>query len=214
MNVYVHEHIQHVLSLHQEIFKVYDDFIKIDELLNAFSENLFRAYSIADPETVVEISNHHPDYLGQKADKILHQPFSLEDAQLTIAKEYGYTNWDDVPSQDIDHSFEQTVDLLLAGEIAQLKELLNEQPSLLESRSSFGHHATLLHYAGSNGVEIWRQQVPSNLPQIVQMLIELGAEKEVTANFYGGLYTTKELAGTSAHPKDAGIMKDLLNSLS
>ena len=52
-----------------------------------------------------------------------------------------------------------------------------------------------------------------NLVEITSFLVETGADKNARANVYGGEFTTWELASTSAHPKDAGIMKKLLNHL-
>ena len=49
---------------------------------------------------------------------------------------------------------------------------------------------------------------------MIELLIKKGADKEVTANFYGGLYDTKTLAETSAHPKEAGILDEIMEVLS
>ncbi len=68
--------------------------------------------------------------------------------------------------------FEETVDALLSGDFKKFQEHIARQPSLARQHSRYGHGATLLHYAVSNGVELWRQQVPLNLPEMVRYLLE------------------------------------------
>ena len=76
-------------------------------------------------------------------------------------------------------------------------------------RSQYGHRASLLNYAGSNGVEFWRQQVPLNLAEIVIYLLEAGADKNATMKVYGGEFNTFELLTTSIHPLRARIMEEM-----
>src|SRR5260221_10354390 len=38
------------------------------------------------------------------------------------------------------------------------EQLLGEDPDLVRERSTFLHHASLLHYVGANGVENYRQK--------------------------------------------------------
>ncbi|GAB4242113.1 MAG: hypothetical protein Tsb0034_19470 [Ekhidna sp.] len=212
--VYISNATQNVIDLHREILESFSSYTSVKSLLTDFAENLIKHYAIGDEKVVVEISNHHPLYIGQKEEQVLHRSFSLIDAQLTIARAYGFEDWNQVKDDEINHDFENAVDYLVEGKAPQLTELIESKTELLESRSSFGHHASLLHYAGSNGVEIWRQKVPENLPDMIRLLLENGAEKDATAFFYGSLHTTYQLAETSAHPQEAEIMDDLLEVLS
>jgi hypothetical protein len=100
------------------------------------------------------------------------------------------------------------VDTLLRGDIQKLRGLLAADPSLVHQRSSFGHHATLLHYVGSNGVETYRQRVPMNLAEITRLLIEAGANVNAKANMYGGS-TALGLLVTSDHPAKAGVTSEV-----
>jgi len=137
----------------------------------------------------------------------------LESAQLVIAKEYGFPNWEHVLSQRnvfFNQAFELLIDKILQGDITYVEEALKTNKALLNERSVYGHKATLLHYVGSNGIEIRRQIVPMNLPQITQLLIESGADLSTTAFLYNGKYTAKQLASSSIHPKRAGIYDELM----
>ena len=65
-----------------------------------------------------------------------------------------------------------------------------------------------MHYTGSNGVEGYRQIVPSNLAEIVDFLLEVGADQKLEANVYGGC-TARELMETSKHPYESGVIKEV-----
>ena len=177
---------------------------------------LYQQHQKKDSRVATQISNWFPPLLGKSSDEVLGYPFSLEDARLTIAREMGWKQWEEVAEQGdapFSTEFESAVDALINGDDIQLKQLLGAHPQLTTQRSQLGHGATLLHYAGSNGVETWRQVVPYNLPDLVELILQHGADKRATASFYGGQFTPLALAETSAHPEDAGIREELLNAL-
>lgn len=128
------------------------------------------------------------------------------------ARQTGFADWAALLRQDpsYDPVFEAAVDALLDGQLDRLRQLLLEHPELAQSSSTMGHQASLLHYASSNGVELWRQQVPENLLDGVRLLRQSGADPEATMHVYGGAHTAFALAASSAHPSDAGIMEPLL----
>jgi hypothetical protein len=119
------------------------------------------------------------------------------------------------PSQIPDQRllFESAVDALIAGDTATLKALLQENPALIRARSARSHHATLLHYIGTNGVEDERQRYPSNAVEMLKLLLAAGAEVNAEADMYGGGATTLGLVSTSIHPSKAGVMIPLLDTL-
>jgi len=162
-----------------------------------------------------EISNYHKDYLG-KEELIKPHLFKLEDCKQAIANEYGFPNWlalEKLSKDQYNYNFEKAVNLLISGNINDLKKLITEESELLSSRSQYGHQATLLHYAASNGVEFWRQQVPLNLPEIVEYLLKAGVDKTATMKVYGGEYDTYALLTTSIHPLKAGVMNSMVEIL-
>jgi len=161
------------------------------------------------------VNNHHPDFLGVPASQLKNKYWDTEQCKLIVAKQYGFSGWEAVHRLDepLPLPFERAVQALIGGEEDALQDLLDQQPDLVRARSSFGHQATLLHYAGSNGVEMWRQQVPENLPGMVRLLRERGADIDAKMSVYGGEFTTLELAKTSAHPYEAGIAEALFGAL-
>ena len=211
ITIHIHPDVQAIRKLHRKVINRKDTYKSVWELLDAFAENLETGYRFEVPAAFTEISNYHPQFLGKPKQEIIKIALEQTDFHHTIANEYGFKNWRTLLelNPQIDFTFEKSVDALLTGDIHQLKNLLDEYPQLITQQSSFGHRATLLHYVGSNGVELWRQVVPSNLVEMTKLLLERGANPNQTAQIYGQS-TIIELIASSAHPLDAGIQKDLL----
>lgn len=138
-----------------------------------------------------------------------------------IARGHFFNNWDEfsefanelkVSSSPVAR-FERAADAIVTGDIASLAQLLSEDRTMIRARSRRTHHAMLLHYVGSNGIEGWRQQTPQNIVEITNLLLDAGAEIDAKADMYGGGCTTLGLAATSIHPKDAGVLRPLLDAL-
>jgi hypothetical protein len=110
-------------------------------------------------------------------------------------------------------SFERAVDALIAGDAPTLQAMLREDSMLIRARSTRSHHATLLHYIGTNGVEDERQRYPPNALEMLNLLLAAGADVNAEADMYGGGATTLGLVSTSFHPAKSGLMIPLLDSL-
>src|SRR5215475_13421451 len=63
------------------------------EQLKKQAKDLLKAHKSADSETLNRIQVNHPDYANTSKDKIRAAKFSLSDAQLVIAREYGFASW-------------------------------------------------------------------------------------------------------------------------
>ncbi len=215
--VYIHENTQRVYNLHQVAIEGLTKTTTVKEQLIAFADNLYAAWQARNPVCKAQINNWHPAYIGKSLEIIFNAPLKLADIRLSIAKDCGFLDWEEVEKMgnvQFNLSFEKTVDTLLMGDLERLKKQIEQQPTLLHLRSPYGHQATLLHYAGSNGVEMWRQKAPYNLPAIVQFLLEAGADKNATMRVYGREHTTLAMAASSAHPQAAGILDELKEVLS
>ena len=206
MKVYVPAIVHDLESFYGGLLWAYDEYPGVKNHLNALANKMLEGVREKNEAVLTEINNYHPDHLGRSIAELATLSFGLEDCRHTIANEYGFPGWPHIPDDMVyDQRFEASVDHLLSGNLAQLRELLERDPGLIGRTSSYGHQATLLHYAGSNGVELWRQRVPYNLPEIVSYLLEQGAEKKALMNVYGGGFTALQLMQTSAHPNEAGL---------
>ncbi len=168
---------------------------------------LHNAHVEGDATVEFQISSWHPDWIGQKGSDILAGDFTAGDARLTIAREYGYSDWNAVEAlgaEAPDGTFEALVDAALAGEVDVVESELAARPALANQRSTFAHRAGLAHYLAANGVETWRQVVPLNADAVLKALVDNGADMNAAAPIYGGSRPLGLLL-TSAHPKDAGL---------
>jgi hypothetical protein len=211
-DVYVCQDVLDVLALHPYLSLAEFKALPISEQLDRQARTLFAAHASGDIRVKAQIVCWLPGAARKSVDAILAAPFSLGDAHLTIAREYGFKDWAAVLETG-DHApdtcFEAAVDTLIAGNLPQLRQMLNADPGLVRARSPHGHRATLLHYLGANGVETHRQKTPRNAVEIARLLIERGADVDAYAQMYGCGQTTLALVRTSAHPKAAGVADEL-----
>jgi len=196
----------------------YDDFPIVIDHLAAIAERMWEGLQEAVPPIFNQINNYYKPYLGKSRDEILRGNLTKKDCYEAIAHGCCFSSWDGVKKEDAltyDLLFEEAVDTFLKGDLVRLQAIVEERPDLFKQRSVYGHRATLLHYAGSNGVEMWRQVVPDNLPQMTRFLLENGADLHAKMEVYGGNFDTLALLETSAHPYAAGLiepMKEILEA--
>jgi hypothetical protein len=144
--------------------------------------------------------------------------YSGGDARSVIVRNHHFENWAGFAEyMEALHrknssvaQFEAAVDAIVTGDVATLERLLRENPELIRARSTRAHHATLLHYTGSNGVEYFRQKTPKNIVRVAEILLQAGAEVDAAADMYGGGSTTLLLVATSIHPFAAGVLEPLI----
>ena len=109
---------------------------------------------------------------------------ALTGAQFVIARSHGFESWPKFARHLEEFArksspvsrFEAAADAIVNGDAATLKQLLREDPELVRARSTREHGSTLLHYASANGVEDYRQKTPKNIVEMVEMLLNAGAD--------------------------------------
>ncbi|MDC6351127.1 hypothetical protein PP178_06140 [Zeaxanthinibacter sp. PT1] len=211
MEVYKHEVVSGINEMYGELLRSWKSFDSIAAHLEALSLRLWEEVSQGNPLALQEVRNYHWSHLGQAVEVLKNAGLTEADCKQTIANEYGYRRWSEVKHVRYPYhvNFENSVELLLQGDEAGLRELLSGDPALINQKSQYGHRATLLHYAVSNGVELWRQSVPLNLPRLVEFLLDNGANPRAKMKVYNGEYTASELLMSSEHPRAAGVLSDL-----
>ena len=192
----------------------FKEVLYVKEYLLALSKRMYEGVQEQQPFIFREINNYHKDYLGVPIDELVKMNWTLLDCQNAIAHEYGFENWEAIEADlKYDKEFEVAVDYLLIAQFDYLKKCIEANPDLIFRKSQFGHQATLLHYVGSNGVEMWRQVVPFNLVEMTKYLLEKGADKNAKMKVYGGEFSVLALLETSAHPYEAGVAKEMIELL-
>jgi hypothetical protein len=201
-----------VYHLYDRLWSDFPEEYTVRSFLEAQAICLTQAQQQQNPSACVQISNWHPAWLGKSAEQILEAAFSEADGRLTLAKEYGFSDWTQVEAVGdgaLNVDFETAVNAIISGQTDTLQTLLSSSPELIKQRSQFGHGATLLIYIAANGVETWRQKVPANAVEITRILLDAGADVNAKATVYGAQYDTMALLMSSAHPAQAGLTEQL-----
>lgn len=216
-SVYCHPVIKQVVALHAELLSVYPGDLKAIDVLASQANTLLLQFLEKDEAVCVQLSNWLPECVGMDAASILKQELTIHHMQHAIAREYGYESWRAAESLGdvlLDTDFEHAVDAALNGNLKKLASLLQANPDLARAQSVFGHKATILVYMAANGVETWRQVVPENAVDVLELLVEAGADTQARIHVYGGLHSALELLLSSAHPRDAGVRDAMAEVLS
>ena len=212
--MYISEQVKRIRAMHWDLISREFKAIPVVDYLRPYAENLWKHCQEGNRMVLVELNNYHRDWLGFPRDEIVLSQLNLEDFLETTANEFGFSSWkwlEDHLEVKMDPEFERAVDYLLLGKLDLLQKVIDNHPELLTRSSVYGHQAGLIHYVASNGVEIWRQVVPSNLLEITQYLLEKGASINQSHNIYGGNCSLIDLIASSAHPKDAGLSESLID---
>lgn len=145
------------------------------EQLKKQAKAIVKGHRSGDSAVILRIRRHHPDWRGATAAKVKGSQFALNDAQIVIAREYGFASWaklkSHVLSQKPDPSTEQLAKALReaagAGDVPRTKELLDAYPQIIDERGGPGVR-TALHFAVFGG----RQDA-------IKLLLERGANPNI-----------------------------------
>jgi hypothetical protein len=185
------------------------------------AEELYAACMAGESATQSFIRSHHPRLRRWQGEgEYPYAPVTFADIKLAMAEWYYFESWGHLEAWVEEasctdsrvSSFEAAAVAILTGDTSGLHSLLRLYPSLIRHRSMRRHHGMLLHYIAANGIE-FRGHYPDNMPEILEVLLEAGAEVNAQAAMYGSGDTTLGLVATSIHPAKAGVMKGLIDRL-
>ncbi len=169
---------------------------------------------------------HHPRFRDRTPQAALDRPLALADAQLVLAREYGFDSWARLKqrvevgsrvAQFAPHPrFADALAALDGGDLGRLRGLLASHPTLANARTNleppYGYFtgATLLHHVAGNP---WRDApLPNNVVDVTRLLLDGGADvNAATLGPNGG--TTMGLLATSKQASDAGVSGPLMDLL-
>jgi hypothetical protein len=153
------------------------------------AKDLLRAHRARRPDANQRIREFHPRFRDLSDDAIAAAKFALSDAQLAIAREYGFASWARLkaqvgqPSTDLslpyherihDPEFRRAVDLLDDGDAEGLRAHLAAHPSLARRRVLFegGNYFRspgLLEFVAENPIRHGR--LPANVVEVARVVL-------------------------------------------
>jgi hypothetical protein len=190
------------------------------------AKDLLKGHAARNPGAGQRIREFHPRF-GRATDaEIFYAQLSLSDAQLTIAREYGFPSWArlkrhmekptlsdqlDLPHQRRieDATFRRAVEFLDAGDVAGLRAHLNQHPNLVRQHvvfegGNYFRNPTLLEFVAENPVR--HGTLPANIVQVAKVILDAGASQSA-------LNETLVLVSTGSIPRECRAQLPLIDLL-
>lgn len=191
------------------------------------AKDLLRDFRAGHMAAYQRVREFHPKFTAvQDADMASHT-FSLSDALLSIAREYGFPSWPRIKAViaernhvtlELTHNerlpdgpFKQALDFMDAGDVARLRQHLLAYPGLVREEARFegGNYfssPTLLEFLPENPNRQGR--LPENALEIAHVLLEAGAKDDKVA-----LNETVMLAASGQVCREHGVQAPLIRLL-
>jgi hypothetical protein len=166
------------------------------EHLRYQAKDLLKAHAELDAAAAQRLREFHPRCAKASDAEIFAAPIRLTDAQLAIAREYGFASWARLkrrvekpkPADDVrlahherieDPVFRRGVELLDSGDAEGLRAHLKLYPDLVRQHVEFEggnyfRNPTLLEFIAENPRR--HGKMPENIFEITQVILDAGAE--------------------------------------
>lgn len=160
------------------------------------AKDLLRQHALKEPTSAQRLREFHPKLDRATDQEIYSTHLTLSDAQLTIAREYGFANWPRLKrhienpgmSDNLalpyherieDPIFSHAVKLIDFGDAAGLSLLLKENPFLIHQcvhfeGGNYFRNPSLLEFIAENPIR--HGTLPPNIVDIAKILLEAGPE--------------------------------------
>ena len=136
-----------------------------------------------EPAAIAEVNAH---YRAADASK-----FALHDAQLVIARSYGFESWPKLKAYVDGVTVRRLADAIRADDLAQVRAMLQARPELADLTMSYGDEHRPIHYA-----------VMQRSPEIVRLLMRHGA------NARQGIHPHRDATAAWTHREGARVRGD------
>ena len=191
------------------------------------ARELLREHRSRNASAAGRIAANHPRMRGMSIGAVFDKAFALADAQVVLAREYGFESWAKLKDR-VERGkriekikphprFDEALEALRAGDVGRLRKVIGEAPELVKARTNlappYGYFsgATLLNHVAGN--PSWEgRPLPKNIVEVARVLLELGSDVEaMTMGPNRG--TTMGLVITSKQASDANVSGPLIDLL-
>src|SRR5947199_9885503 len=153
------------------------------------AKDLLKAHAARDPRAAQRLREFHPRFPRAVDDEIFAAGLSLTDAQLAIAREYGFPSWArlkrhiekptlsdqlNLPHHQRieDAIFRRGVELLDAGDVGSLRAHLRQHPRLVRQHivfegGNYFQNPTLLEFVAENPIR--HGKLPDNIVEVTKV---------------------------------------------
>lgn len=149
------------------------------EQLKRQSKELLAAFRVADVAAINEVTALYDD----------PEPatFALHDAQLVIARSYGFDSWPKLKAYVDGVTIRRLIEAVSNGDIKRVREMLKTRSELADMAVSYGDEHRAIHYA-----------VMHRQPEITQLLMRKGA------NARAGIYPHRDATSAWTLARERG----------
>jgi Ankyrin repeats (3 copies) len=196
------------------------------EHLKYQAKDLLRDHALRNQGVAQRIREFHPRFTRVTDADIFDAQLKLNDAQLTIAREYGFPSWMrlkrhiekptlsdqlNLPQHERieDATFRRAVDLLDAGNVAGLRAYLVQHPSLVHQRvvfegGNYFHNPTLLEFIAENPVR--HGALPKDIVELAMVILDARPSQ-------AALNETLMLVATGSVPRACRVQLPIIDLL-
>ena len=161
------------------------------------AKDLLKGQAAHDPAVAQRIREFHPRWAKASDAEIFAAHLTLSDAQLAIAREYGFSSWTKLkrrieqpkPSDQLtlphhdrieDAAFRRAVELIDAGDVEGLRMHLKRHPNLTRKRvvfegGNYFRNPTLLEFVAENPVR--HGKLPKNIVEVTKLILDAGVDQ-------------------------------------
>ena len=169
------------------------------------AKDLIREHTSREPSSAQRLREFHPSLRLATDHEIFSTRLTLGDAQLAIAREYGFASWTRIKHhierpdlsdnlalphhERIDDAvFRQAVNLIDAGDVSGLSRLLQANPNLIHQRvlfegGNYFRNPGLLEFIAENPVR--HGTLPPNIVAVAVILLQAGPEQRFVNDTLG-----------------------------
>jgi ankyrin repeat protein len=146
------------------------------------AKELLKGFAAGSADAVAEVQAHYRDAHAER--------FALHDAQLVLARSYGFASWPKLKAYVEGVTIGRLIDAVRGGDVEQVRAVLRVRPELVSRVAPDSHGHTPLHYA-----------VLGRMPEMVRILMASGADARVGT---AGIHALRDAASPLSMAIDRG----------